>query len=89
MTQLENGPVIALMYADESWFKYKSGVLDTCHYQPGSNSHAVLVVGHEEKNLIIKNSWGTKWGDAGFFKVMKEGATDCMNKIHFLIYPVV
>jgi len=31
--------------------------------------HAVMVVGykHADKQFIIRNSWGTNWGDAGYF----------------------
>jgi C1A family cysteine protease len=31
--------------------------------------HAVMAVGYddEKKHFIIQNSWGTEWGDKGFF----------------------
>lgn len=39
--------------------------------QPGEQllgGHAVFVVGYRvDNNLIVKNSWGTGWRDAGFF----------------------
>ena len=36
--------------------------------------HAVLAVGYDEKKkmLIIRNSWGTEWGDKGYFYLPYE-----------------
>jgi C1A family cysteine protease len=40
-------------------------------------NHAVVVVGygHDEKNgkdfWLIKNSFGTTWGDEGYFKLLR------------------
>eukprot|EP00878_Enallax_costatus_P037368 GHUV01042202.1.p1 GENE.GHUV01042202.1~~GHUV01042202.1.p1 ORF type:complete len:538 (+),score=52.55 GHUV01042202.1:820-2433(+) len=45
-------------------------------YKPRSNAtmqylHAVAVVGYDSNKQywLAKNSWGTKWGDGGFFRV--------------------
>jgi C1A family cysteine protease len=34
-----------------------------------TGGHAVLAVGYDQKRrvLIVRNSWGTKWGDQGYF----------------------
>jgi Papain family cysteine protease len=36
---------------------------------PKEGYHCMLVVGYDEKNLIIRNSWGTHWGDGGHVKM--------------------
>lgn len=61
---------------------YKSGVYtsDTCGSSPMDVNHAVLAVGYGVEDGIpywlIKNSWGTHWGDDGYFK-MELGKNMC------------
>jgi C1A family cysteine protease len=49
---------------------WRGGIVDVAGQQVVRGQHAVLLVGYvtRAKNLyfIIKNSWGTGWGDAGF-----------------------
>lgn len=76
------GPVAVGIDAggDEVRF-YKSGVLTApCSDQL---NHAVLVVGYgfEDPNPYwkIKNSWGTNWGEGGFFRLVRglSGSGEC------------
>ena len=56
---------------------YKNGIYrtDECGSGPMDVNHAVLAVGYgydEESGMhyyIVKNSWGTRWGDQGYFKI--------------------
>ena len=36
------------------------------HFARRMGGHAVTVVGYNEDGFIIRNSWGTKWGDKGY-----------------------
>ncbi|KAM1090007.1 hypothetical protein TB2_017346 [Malus domestica] len=53
--------------------------------------HTVTVVGYGRCNItgkeywIIKNSWGNKWGDKGFAKILKGSK----NFVHSAFYPVI
>jgi hypothetical protein len=64
------GPVIATMYVYNDFFSYRSGVYS---YATGAyaGAHAVLVVGYDDtlQAFVVKNSWGTGWGAAGYFMI--------------------
>ena len=32
-------------------------------------SHAVILARYDEKSLVFMNTWGSKWGDEGYFRV--------------------
>jgi len=78
-TLLADGPVAALMAVDASFQSYSSGVYTLCPAFANayaSINHAVVIVGMDvDKNYIIKNSWGTLWGDSGFATV--SSVNDC------------
>ena len=65
-------PVVVTVYADY-WFSYAGGVFGNCtnvtNGGVGTNDHAVLLVGYTPTTWIIKNSWGTNWGEKGFINL--------------------
>lgn len=64
---VKRGPLVSLMRIYSDVLAYKGGV-----YRHVSDdfvgAHAVVIVGFDDtkKAWIIKNSWGTLWGDNGF-----------------------
>ncbi len=63
------GPIMAALNVDATWDNAKAtqGKLDT--FQPNTvrGGHAICIVGYTEDNrFIVRNSWGTGWGDGGF-----------------------
>jgi len=69
---VQQQPVTIAIEADQTSFQhYQSGVLTTgC----GTNlDHAVLAVGYGTEDgsdyWLVKNSWGTSWGTAGYIKI--------------------
>ena len=64
------GPVIGCLAVYRDFFSYTGGVY---RHATGdlAGYHAVCVVGYSEAEQawICKNSWGTDWGDAGWFKI--------------------
>ena len=67
---LLDGPVVAAMAVYQDFFHYKSGVY---RHITGNLAgyHAVCVVGYDDAKAcwIVKNSWGSNWGEHGFFNI--------------------
>jgi C1A family cysteine protease len=62
------GPVSTCFYVYEDFFSYKSGVYR--HVSGGlAGGHCVSIVGYDDGGgfWLCKNSWGTGWGDQGYF----------------------
>ncbi|CAD8053866.1 unnamed protein product [Paramecium primaurelia] len=89
-TAMQTGPVTALMYADESWLRYTSGIINTCGYPKVSNyQHVVSFIAYDTQTWFAKNSWGQKWGMSGYFQVQKNGDANCLDKIKKITYPII
>ena len=74
------GPLSTSFKVYDDFYNYSSGVYS---YTSGNFDgwHAVLIVGYDDPRqaFIVKNSWGTDWGENGFFEIAyKEvgGKTD-------------
>jgi C1A family cysteine protease len=69
------GPLTACLSVYEDFYSYRSGVY---RHRVGSliGGHCVAIVGYDdnERAWIGKNSWGTGWGEDGFFRI---GYGDC------------
>ena len=69
-------PVAVSIEADTKTFQfYKSGILDSTNCGTQLD-HGVLVVGYgvedEKKYWIVKNSWGSNWGEDGYIRIARE-----------------
>lgn len=62
------GPILTRLDVDGTWddARATSGRLDV--YQPDTarGGHAVTLVGYTADRFVVRNSWGTAWGDGGF-----------------------
>jgi C1A family cysteine protease len=73
-------PVAVAIEADTRYFQsYSGGILDSASCGT-SLDHGVLAVGYGEENgqkyWLVKNSWGTTWGDKGYVKIARSDSTN-------------
>jgi hypothetical protein len=70
-----SGPLIAVLpiyYDFEPFFLLNpTGVYHWDHVSPLLGYHAVVIMGYDsaQQYWIVKNSWGSDWGDNGYFKI--------------------
>ncbi|OLQ09921.1 Cysteine proteinase RD19a [Symbiodinium microadriaticum] len=92
MQMVQYGPLSVLIEADSLQFYHSGiwrGGVFGCQPDPGSGilglDHAVLLVGYgQDRDILgktkpywrLKNSWGTSWGEKGFFR-LERGTGRC------------
>ncbi|MCX5919180.1 MAG: BACON domain-containing carbohydrate-binding protein [Deltaproteobacteria bacterium] len=74
------GPLVTTMAVYDDFFYYTSGVYShTSGYLAGY--HAITIVGYNDSGsyFIVKNSWGTGWGESGYFRIAYSQLTNSVN----------
>jgi hypothetical protein len=63
-----NGPILTRLDVDRTWDNAADtkGLLDAYKPKTARGGHAVAIVGYTRDRFIVRNSWGTGWGDRGF-----------------------
>lgn len=94
---VRTGPIAVAFKVYESFSRFNfrwGGVYECAHTHIDANhpedaykgGHAVELVGYTENYWILKNSWGSSWGDNGFF-YMKKGINTCDIETRHTVYP--
>lgn len=77
------GP-LAVSVDASGWHSYSGGIFDGCDYGRNiTTNHAVQLVGYgydyssKQKYWIIRNSWGPRWGEKGFMRLLRHDVKKC------------
>ncbi|XP_034023639.1 dipeptidyl peptidase 1 [Thalassophryne amazonica] len=84
---LKNGPMAVAFEVYQDFMAYHGGIYHHTGLTDSLNpfeltNHAVLLVGYGrcaktgQKYWIVKNSWGTHWGEEGYFRI-RRGSDEC------------
>ena len=81
---LATGSLSVAFEVTDKLHQYRGNIMkdDTCR---GRVNHAVTAVGYTPTFVLVKNSWGTGWGDQGFIKFARHHH-NC-NLFNFSSYP--
>jgi len=62
------GPILTRLNVDKTWdgASATGGNLDLYDSNKARGGHAIALVGYTPDRFIVRNSWGTSWGDKGF-----------------------
>jgi C1A family cysteine protease len=62
------GPILTRLDVDATWDAATDNAGNMDEYKPNTTrgGHAVAIVGYKSDRFIVRNSWGTGWGDKGF-----------------------
>lgn len=87
LTKLANRPLSVAIQADQPGFRYYTeGVIPQGECEGQSLDHGILLVGLQKDPefgdvLVIKNSWGQRWGEKGFGRIQAAGQACGIRKM--------
>ncbi|XP_031628230.1 cathepsin L1-like [Contarinia nasturtii] len=85
------GPIAVDIDASDPTFQHYEGGIYQPKYCDTSDEylhHAVLVIGYDQDSYLVKNSWGTTWGENGYFRIARNKENQC-GIATSAVYPIV
>ena len=78
------GPLLTRLDVDRTWDDAGDNAGNMDEYQPKTRrgGHAVSIVGYTPDRFIVRNSWGTTWGDKGFGYASLAYAQDAFTEAY-------
>lgn len=77
---VQKGPIAVSFEVTNDFLAYKKGIYHKVYVEDGFNpweitNHVVSIVGYGVENGVkywtVKNSWGEKWGEEGYFRIVR------------------
>jgi cathepsin X len=73
--ELQNGPMACGVEVTDAFENYTGGIFDDKTGAGANIDHGISVVGYGVENgtkyWLIRNSWGSMWGEHGFVKLVR------------------
>ena len=78
------GPILTRLGVDRTWDRTTATDGHLAEYQAGTvrGGHAVCLVGYTPNYFIVRNSWGTGWGDGGFAYASEAYAAEAFKEAY-------
>ena len=78
------GPILTRLGVDRTWDRATTTGGHLAQYMPNTvrGGHAVCLVGYTKTYFIVRNSWGTGWGDGGFAYASDAYAKDAFTEAY-------
>lgn len=84
-----NGPILARIDVDDNWMDAKKlkGKLNKYNdkIHDSNSGHAIALVGYTSDTFIVRNSWGSGWGDKGYGYLSLEYALQAINESYGVV----
>jgi cathepsin L len=78
VTAINSQPVSVAIDASHNSFQlYKSGIYYEAACSSSRLDHGVLAIGYGDDYFLVKNSWGTSWGQAGYIQMARNRNNNC------------
>ena len=74
------GRPVSIAVDANNWQLYSSGVFSDCST---SLDHGVLLVGYTADAWIVKNSWGSSWGEKGYIRLARGNTCGLANSASY------
>nr|MBN2276772.1 choice-of-anchor J domain-containing protein [candidate division Zixibacteria bacterium] len=86
---LDYGPISVAVYANSAMQAYTGGIFNGC--ASGTVNHGVVLVGWDDSQgtsgvWIMRNSWGTGWGEEGGYMRMEYGCSSIGYGASYVVY---
>jgi len=81
----QRGPISCSVHATQELDDYTGGIFEDKTGPYPTTNHAISVVGwgveHGVKYWLVRNSWGSHWGEQGFFRI-RRGIDNLLIESH-------